>query len=146
MPKNAAVKAEASLHFRVSAGRVFTAWLDPDQIAQWFGPGLGEMVRVEVDARVGGAFSIVQRRGGVDIDHVGEYLAIVEPERLMFTWAVRQDGPSDSSRVLVEIDEHVHGCHVTVTHALADGWEDYVSATSHAWTRMLEAMADVVAG
>lgn len=64
--------------FNVSAERVFDAWLDPAKVKQWFGPGLGEMVRVDVEPRVGGTFSFVQRRGNDAIDHVGVYLVTHE--------------------------------------------------------------------
>ena len=68
--------------------RVFDAWLDAEMIGKWmFGPALRdeEIVRLSLDARVGGSFSFVVRRQGEEIDHMGEYLEIDRPRRLVFT-------------------------------------------------------------
>lgn len=39
------------------------------------------------DASAGGRFSFLVLRGGEEIDHVGEYIALERPRRLAFTWA-----------------------------------------------------------
>jgi hypothetical protein len=59
--------ARVTRQFNASAERVFDAWLSPDLIGRWmFGPNVRdeEVVRILVDARVGGAFSFIVRRGG----------------------------------------------------------------------------------
>ncbi len=122
---------------------VFDAWLTPEKIRQWFAPGLGEMVRIEVDARLGGKFSFVQRRGNDDVDHVGEYLVMDRPHRLVFTWGVPKYTP-DVSRVSVEIQTAPMGCQVALVHELHPNWADYVQRTEQAWAKMLEAMATAV--
>jgi uncharacterized protein YndB with AHSA1/START domain len=62
----------------------FDAWLDPALIGRWmFGKALRdeEILRIETDPRLGGAFSFLVRRQGHDIDHVGRYLVIDRPRR-----------------------------------------------------------------
>jgi len=73
---------------RAPAERVFDAWLDPAMIPRFIvGPDVRdeELVHVQVDARVGGRFSFLVRRGGQAIDHVGTYREIERPRRLVFT-------------------------------------------------------------
>ena len=125
--------------FSASPQRVFDAWLDPAMIGRWmFGPALREeeVLRIAVDARVGGSFSFLVRRGGHQIDHVGEYLEIDRPRRLVFTWGIREHLP-DTSRVTIEIVPQDTGCEINLTHELHPDWADYAKRTEEGWTKML---------
>ena len=139
------VSARVTRPFDTSPERVFDAWITPEKVRQWFAPGLGEIVRVTIEARIGGSFSFVQRRSSLDVDHTGEYLEMDRPRRLVFTWRVP---PSpDTSRVIVEIalSESGSGSEVTVTHELHPAWADYAGRAESAWTQMLDAMAATLA-
>lgn len=138
------VYARASRRFDVPAERVFDAWLDPAKIRDWFGPGLGPMVRIDVEPRVGGRFSWVQRRGDKDVEHVGAFLEVDRPRRLAFTFAVP---PDPESKVIVDIADRgagAPGCEVTVTHEIPSEWAAFVPSSVEAWSKMLEAMSKTV--
>jgi uncharacterized protein YndB with AHSA1/START domain len=136
------VHARVTRRFSASPECVFDSWLDPEKVRRWFAPELGEMVRVEVDPRVGGSFSFMQRRDGEDVDHVGEYFEIDRPRRLVFTWGVPPE-PSDS-RVIIDIVPLETGCELTLIHEMDAEWADYLDRTEDAWARMLDAIAGTI--
>jgi uncharacterized protein YndB with AHSA1/START domain len=125
--------------------RVFDAWLDPALLARWmFGAVVRdeEIVRLSNEARVGGRFSFVVRRQGVEIDHVGEYLEIDRPKRLVFTWGTA-DALPDTSRVTIEIVPRASGCELTLTHEMDAKWADYAARTESGWRKILVALDKV---
>ncbi|MGH9346205.1 MAG: SRPBCC family protein [Vicinamibacterales bacterium] len=142
--ERASVMAVVTRRFDASAERVFDAWLDPAQIRQWFGPGLGEMTRVETDPRAGGTFWIEQRRPEGDAPHTGEYLQIVRPRQLVFTW--RTPPVEDTSTVRVYITRLAGGCEVSVMHEIPAVWKDYLPRVEAGWNAMLGEMHRITAG
>ena len=79
MTAEGSVDVRVTRRFGASPERVFDAWLDPERAGRFlYATAEGEMVRVEIDARVGGRFVIVERRDGQDVEHTGEYLEIEE--------------------------------------------------------------------
>lgn len=137
------VLARASRGYNAFSDTVFDAFLDPAMVRKWFAPGLGEIQRIEIDAKVGGRFSFVDRRDGEDIDHVGEYLEIERPKRIAFTWSVPGSSP-DVSVVRIEIAPKTAGCDVTLTHELADEWAVYRKSVAQSWKKMLDALAEAL--
>jgi uncharacterized protein YndB with AHSA1/START domain len=124
--------------FDASAERVFDAWLDPNTAGKWlFATESGQMVRVEIDPRVGGSFNFT-RRDGDDVEHVGEYLEIDRPRRLVFTFSVPKFA-KQVTRVTVEIVPLESGCQLTLTHE--DVLPEWASATEAGWTMILDTLA-----
>ena len=81
--------------FNAPRGRVFRAWTDPRQLVQWFAPEGFSVTFLEMDVRPGGAWRKCMRSPeGVDYWRRGNYLEVVEPERLVFTY-ISDDPQSD---------------------------------------------------
>jgi uncharacterized protein YndB with AHSA1/START domain len=131
-------------HIDAASERVFDAWLDPASIAQWFGLGLGDMVRIDVDPRRGGRFVFTQRRGNDDVEHSGEYLVFDRPRRLAFTWAVPKVS-NEFARVGIDIRPREDGCDVTLTHELNPAWADHADRTREAWAKMIDVIGRLAA-
>jgi len=132
------IHVQVKQQFHASPERVFDSWLDPERIRNWmFGPALREeeIIRISIDPRVGGAFSFLVRRQGNEIDHIGNYLEIDRPRRLVFTWGIAPDPPE--SRVVVEIVPLNSGCELTLVHEIDQKWADYADRTQEGWTKML---------
>ena len=137
------VQVRVKRRFEATAERVFDACLDPQLIGQWmFGKALREqeVLRIALDARVGGEFSFLVRRDGQEIDHVGHYLAIERPKRLAFTWGVAGES-TDESRVTIDIAPDGPGCQLTLTHDMDAKWAQYAERTQSGWSRMLDVLA-----
>ena len=69
---------------------------------------------MEIDARVGGCFNIT-RRDGEDVEHVGTYLEIDRPRRLVFTFGVPKFS-AQMTRVSIDLKPLPAGCELTLTH------------------------------
>ncbi|HEX5617018.1 MAG TPA: SRPBCC domain-containing protein [Solirubrobacteraceae bacterium] len=100
--------------------QVFNAWLDPDEVAAWYGPAHMEVPResVRIDARVGGRWEVtmVPLAGGDGFVIGYEIVELVEPERLV----MRSDpGPGLPDGTLVRMELHDHGPKTRMT--LSDG-------------------------
>jgi uncharacterized protein YndB with AHSA1/START domain len=82
--------------------RVWREWTEPEPFADWFGGPQCEVPldSVEMDVRPGGRFRLTMLIGSREVDWKGEYLEVVEPERLVFTIS---DQPGDDRYELVTV-------------------------------------------
>lgn len=141
MTTDARVEFRMTRRFDASPERVFDAWLDPDKAGRFlFATPEGEMVRVEIDARVGGRYSIVDRRDGEDVEHTGEYLEIDRPRRLVFTLQVPLYS-EEADRVTIEVAPAEGGSELTLIHEVSPEWADQVEG---GWTLILDGLGRVV--
>ena len=70
---------------KAPAARVYAAWTDPAKVARWWAQDSAQVVGVEVDAQVGGAYRIrMLRADGAASEAAGVYLELAPPERLVF--------------------------------------------------------------
>lgn len=128
--------------FAASPERVFDAWLDPAQAAQFlFATPGGEMLQVEIDARIGGRALIVERRPGGDARHRLQFETIERPRRLVFLFAADPAEEGQWTRVSIDIVEAPGGCRLTLTHEMDPAWAAYEEQTRHGWTTILASLA-----
>lgn len=67
---------------------VFKAWTQPEHVARWWGPQGFTTIHCEMDIRVGGTYRFGMRSPqGTEHWKHGVYREIVEPERIVFTFA-----------------------------------------------------------
>jgi uncharacterized protein YndB with AHSA1/START domain len=114
-------------HFDLPIERVFDAWLDPARASKFlFATPTGSMVRADVDGRVSGSFNFTDRRDGEDFEHVGTYLEIDRPRRLVFTFGVPKLS-NEMTKVAIELKPSGTGCDLTLTHeGVLPDWLDKV--------------------
>lgn len=142
------IEVRVTRYFEAAPERVFDAWLVPRTLGQWmFGPRVRDenVVRLDVDPRVGGSFSLKVERHGELVDHIGQYLQIERPHRLAFTSAVRDDSDDAPSEVHIEISPSASGCVLVLVHRMDPKWSDYADRSRDAWDTMLDALASLFA-
>lgn len=89
---------ELTRDFAAPRERVFRAWTDPAQFAQWFG---SLPTKTTFDVRVGGRWTAIMEYEGNELTFRGEFREIVEPERLVLTFT---DQPDDDKMAVVTVE------------------------------------------
>ena len=125
--------------------RVFDAWLDPASAAHFlFATPGGEMIRCEIDARVGGEGLIIERRANGDARHRLRFEAMDRPHRLVFLFAADLAEEGEWTRVSIAIAPTAAGCTLTLTHEMDPQWADYEAQTRQGWTMILTSLAHIM--
>jgi len=138
-----ATKPSLSLkrRFNATPEKVYAAWTDPAQIAQWFGPSQIEYVEAQADPREGGRYRIYMReKDGDEHDVSGVYRKVVPNQELVFTWAWKST-PERESLVTILITPDGDGTLLTLTH---ERFFDEVARDNHnkGWAACLDALED----
>ena len=126
---------------------VFQAWTEPDRVAPWWGPQGFTTVYHDMDIRPGGAFRVCMRSPeGAEYWKRGVYREVVEPERLVFTFAWEDaDGkPGHQTLVTVTFAERGDKTVLTLHQAVFESVERR-DEHRHGWTSTLERFAEYLA-
>ena len=138
-------------YFGFAPERVFQAWTQPDLIRQWFGIAPNSLEAAEVDLRPGGKWRFLRiqesdRWEGME----GEYLEIVENERLVFSWAhvkANNTGKREAtpdSRVEISFTPRGSGTFVRLVHS-AIGTEGARRGVGSGWENSFGQIQDALA-
>jgi len=128
--------------FAAPPERVFDAWLDPAQARQFlFATEGGEVIKCEIDARVGGSARIVDRRESGDAVHRLRYEVIERPHLLVFLFAADPAEEGEWTRVSIAIAPSGDGCTLALTHEMDPQWAEYEAQTRQGWTMILASLA-----
>ena len=126
---------------------VFQAWTEPDRVARWWGPQGFTTVYHDMDIRPGGAFRFCMRSPeGAEYWKRGVYREVVEPERLVFTfaWEDGESEPGHQTLVTVTFAERGDKTELTLRQAV---FETVGARNSHhrGWTSTLQRFAEYLA-
>jgi uncharacterized protein YndB with AHSA1/START domain len=126
---------------------VFQAWIEPDRAARWWGPQGFITTYCDMDVRPGGAFRVCMRSPeGVEHWKQGVYREVVEPERLVFTfaWQDAEGRPGHETVVTITFEEHGAKTKLTLHQGI---FESVARCHDHqaGWTSTLERLAQYIA-
>jgi uncharacterized protein YndB with AHSA1/START domain len=104
--------------FAAPRDRVFRAWTDAREFAQWFRPTADyKTVITRLDLRVGGKYSLEMHHKDGNIHNLsGTYEEVKPPEKLAFTWRWQQDETATESLVIVTFKDLGGSTEVSLTH------------------------------
>jgi uncharacterized protein YndB with AHSA1/START domain len=115
--------------YSAPAERVFDAWLTSGQASRFlFRTRTGNVMRCEITPEVGGGFTVTDRRPAADGDesvfdvvHMGKYIEISRPRRLVFDFSVLTMGSDDPTRVTVDVTPlGPQSCELALTHEMGN--------------------------
>jgi uncharacterized protein YndB with AHSA1/START domain len=126
----------------VAPQRAFDAWIDPAVAGRWlFATPNGEIVRCDIDARPDGTFVITDRRDGEDVEHVGSFVEIDRPRRIVFRFSVPKYS-SEESTVEVRVEAADSGADVKIENF--DVPAEWREQTEQGWRDLLGSLEDVL--
>lgn len=145
---SSSVVVRVSHRYSAPADRVFDAWLTPNQASRFlFRTRTGNVMQCEITPEVGGGFTVIDRRPAADGDesvfdvvHMGKYLEIARPRRIVFEFSVLTFGSEDPTRVAVDIAPvSPMACELTLTHDMGatEHARQLEEASRKGWTNML---------
>ena len=102
--------------FDASPEQVYDAWITPAALATWLLPSGKGRTEAQVDPRVGGRYRILMLQDDGKYDHLGEYLVMERPSKLVFTW-IFQGGGHDETLITIDFAPEGEGkCKMTFRH------------------------------
>jgi uncharacterized protein YndB with AHSA1/START domain len=123
---------------------IYDALLDPKTASKFlFATPTGTMVRAEIDPRVGGRYTFVERRDGKDVLHTGEYLELLRPLRMVFTFSVPEYS-SETSTVEINLAHLGEGCELKLINSGVP--REWAERTREGWAAIMLKARDVLAG
>jgi uncharacterized protein YndB with AHSA1/START domain len=126
---------------------VWKAWTERDRVLQWLGPKAFTALDFEMDRRPGGAWhSRMRSPEGTEHSNRGVVREVVEPERLVFTfaWDDADGKPGREMLITITFAEHGAQTEMTFTQAVFESAEDR-DGHSEGWNESFDKLAAFLA-
>jgi len=126
---------------------VFKAWTEPQRLVRWWGPRGFTTPSLKMDVRPGGTWRACMRSPeGVDHWVSCVYREVVEPERLVFTWAHEDAEGNRGHQTLVTVTFVAQGeqTKLVVQQATFEA-DEARDAHEKGWAGCLECLAEYLA-
>lgn len=134
---------------KVPREKVFSAWKEPALLKRWFAPGALTIPNLQVDFKVGGAFSIAmegEMRGQQTTGKmIGTYKEITPHDRIVFTCTGTWRGAAPETIVTIDFRDVPGGTEITL---VQEGFADTndCEGHTHGWRSSLEKLEQTIRG
>ncbi len=141
----AAITLQIKRTFRAPRERVFRAWTDRAELAQWFAPSAEYSTVVpELDLRVGGRYRVEMHHKDGNVHRVsGAYQEIKPPEKVVFTWRWDGDTGLEDTVVTIEFLDLGDSTEVTLTHERLPTPEER-DKHAHGWNGCMDQLGRIL--
>jgi uncharacterized protein YndB with AHSA1/START domain len=142
--------------FNTKVETVFDAWTNPEIMKKWLFTLEPTNKVARSDLRIGGMWEIVDHREGIDYRALGEYVDIIQPNKLVFTFKMPQfSDTEDIIRVFISPVQDM--CEMTFTQEIVvpheETWTEediertkaeYSTQSEEGWGMMFENLRKLV--
>jgi uncharacterized protein YndB with AHSA1/START domain len=126
--------------------RVFTALIDPTELAKWWGPKGFTSPAIDLDPRVGGSYRITLQPPEGELFHLsGEFLAVDPPGGLSYTFRWEEPTPDDRETTVTLTLREVEGATNVILDQGVFATEERLALHTQGWTDSLERLYELVA-
>jgi uncharacterized protein YndB with AHSA1/START domain len=127
--------------------RVFEAWTDPDQLAEWWGPAGFSTARssVSIDAKPGGKWAATMKSDGEDGTEVpfhGVYKELNSPSELSFTLIDDNHVDPDKAELVIVTFNDQGGKTEVVFRQIGHLPDEQIEPSRQGWMSFLDCLAD----
>jgi len=124
---------------------VFQAHVEPDLLAQWWGPEGFSAPRIELDLHVGGRYRIAMQPPEGNLFHLsGEFLAVDAPDRLVYTFRWEEPDPDDRETVVtLSLDDWGASTQICVDQGMF-ATEARLALHEQGWTETLDRLRELL--
>lgn len=132
--------------FAAPRERVFRAWTDAREFAQWFHPTTDHTTVVtQLDLKVGGKYSLEMHHKSGNVHKLsGSYQQVKPPEKLAFTWRWATDPPGQETLVSLEFHDLGNATEILLTHGQFPS-DDAREKHNQGWTGCFEQLRSYLA-
>ena len=104
--------------------RAFAACVEPEKLAEWWGPAGFTTHSVDLEVRVGGWYRITMQPPDGEAFHLrGEYSKVEPPRHLVYTFEWEEPDPDDQVTVVtLSFLDHREGAKLVIQKARWFGW------------------------
>jgi uncharacterized protein YndB with AHSA1/START domain len=141
--------AELTLHLERVLGAppsaVFSALIEPDELAKWWGPKGFTTPRIELTAHVGGTYRIAMQPPDGELFHLsGEFRELDAPARLAYSFRWEEPTPDDRETVVTLSLRDLGGSTALSVDQAGFATEERRALHERGWTESLDRLQQLI--
>ena len=126
---------------------MFSALIEPDELAKWWGPKGFTAPSIELEPRVGGTYRIaMQPPEGGQFHLAGEFRDVDAPSRLAYTFRWEEPTPDDRETVVTLSLRDLGGSTALSVDQGAFATEERRTLHRRGWTESLDRLQELISG